>query len=147
MSPIGEGYNRAKIAQKVRFNGSAGSSFAGSTTPTISSALSSLLASLSSSNDFEIGSNYRIHRNAAHRLPRRAQSHGCTLLEGEGGHRRRSCRSTRARCGLCLGETSCTPSRPPPPERPNYFGHKRYYFSRNIAPMPSAPKPVTNLQQ
>src|SRR5258707_10163776 len=56
MSPIGEGYNRAKIAQKVRFNGSAGSSFAGSTTPTISSALSSLPASSSSSNDFEIGS-------------------------------------------------------------------------------------------
>jgi hypothetical protein len=34
-------------------------SFAGSTTPTISSALSSLPASLSSSNDFEIGSNKR----------------------------------------------------------------------------------------
>jgi hypothetical protein len=42
-----------------RWIGSAGSSFAGSTTPTISSALSSLLASLSSSNDFETGSNYR----------------------------------------------------------------------------------------
>ena len=38
------------------FNGSAGSSFAGSTTPTISSALSSLPASLFSSNDFETGS-------------------------------------------------------------------------------------------
>src|SRR5262249_43502538 len=38
------------------FNGSAGSSFVGSTTPTISSALSNLPASLSSSNDFEIGS-------------------------------------------------------------------------------------------
>src|SRR5512132_1178379 len=37
------------------FNGSAGSSFAGSTTPTISLALSSLPASLSSSNNFEIG--------------------------------------------------------------------------------------------
>jgi len=35
---------------------SAGSSFVGSTTPTISSALSNLPASLSSSNDFEIGS-------------------------------------------------------------------------------------------
>src|SRR5262245_53766687 len=34
------------------FNGSAGSSFSGSTTPTISSALSNLPASLSSSNDF-----------------------------------------------------------------------------------------------
>jgi hypothetical protein len=33
-----------------------GSSFVGSTTPTISSALSNLPASLSSSNDFEIGS-------------------------------------------------------------------------------------------
>src|SRR5207253_8073998 len=38
------------------FNGSAGSSFAGSTTPTISSALFNLPASSSSSNDFEIGS-------------------------------------------------------------------------------------------
>src|SRR5262249_57062533 len=38
------------------FNGSAGSLFAGSTTPTISSASSSLPASLSSSNDFETGS-------------------------------------------------------------------------------------------
>src|SRR5262249_53120220 len=43
-------------ASSPGFNGSAGSSFAGSTTPTISSALSSLPASLSSSNDFETGS-------------------------------------------------------------------------------------------
>jgi hypothetical protein len=41
------------------FNGSAGSSFAGNTTPTISSALSSSPASLSFSNDFEIGSSHR----------------------------------------------------------------------------------------
>src|SRR5262249_24142955 len=42
--------------------GSAGSSFVGSTTPTISSALSNLPASLSSSNDFEIGSSQKISR-------------------------------------------------------------------------------------
>src|SRR6201982_1121520 len=45
-------------ASSPGFNGSAGSSFAGSTTPTISSALSSLPASSSSSNDFEIGSSH-----------------------------------------------------------------------------------------
>jgi hypothetical protein len=44
-------------AKPENFNGSAGSSFAGSTTPTISSAWSSSPASLSSSNDFEMGSN------------------------------------------------------------------------------------------
>ena len=43
-------------ASSPGFNGSAGSSFDGSTTLTISSALSSLPASLCSSNDFEIGS-------------------------------------------------------------------------------------------
>src|SRR5262249_54084509 len=41
-------------ASSPGFNGSAGSSFVGSTTPTISSALSNLPASLSSSNNFEI---------------------------------------------------------------------------------------------
>src|SRR5262249_37526186 len=45
-------------ASSLGFNGSAGSSFDGSTTPTISSALSSLPASLSFSNNFETGSNY-----------------------------------------------------------------------------------------
>src|SRR5262249_31262785 len=45
-------------ASSPGFNGSAGSSFAGSTTPTISSALSSLPASLFSSNDFETGSSH-----------------------------------------------------------------------------------------
>src|SRR5436305_13582783 len=87
----------------------------------------------------------RIHRNAAHRLQRRAQSRECTLLEAEGGHRRRSCRSLGVPCGLCLGEPSCTPSCPPPQERPNNIGHKRYCC--NIAPMPSAPKSLTSLQQ
>src|SRR4029450_2709583 len=43
-------------ASSPGFNGSAGSSFAGNTTPTISSALSNLPASSPSSNDFEIGS-------------------------------------------------------------------------------------------
>src|SRR5207248_10172490 len=37
-----------------------------------------------------------------------------SALEAEDGHRRRSCRSLRAPCGLCLGEPSCRPSRPPP---------------------------------
>src|SRR5262249_11463868 len=46
-------------ASSPGFNGSAGSSFAGSTTPAISSALSSLPASLFSSNDFETGSSQR----------------------------------------------------------------------------------------
>ncbi len=41
-------------------NGGAGSSFAGSTTPTISSALSNLPPSSSSSNDFEIGSSQNL---------------------------------------------------------------------------------------
>jgi hypothetical protein len=41
-------------------NGSAGSSFAGSTTPTISSALSNLPPSSSSSNDFEVGSSQNL---------------------------------------------------------------------------------------
>src|SRR5262245_20633840 len=49
------------------FNGSAGSSFDGSTTPTISSALSSLPASLSSSNNFETGSSYL--NESAHTTP------------------------------------------------------------------------------
>jgi hypothetical protein len=48
------------------------------------------------------GINHRIHRNAAHRLRRLAQSHDYTLLQGEGGHRRRSCRSLRAPCEVCL---------------------------------------------
>jgi DDE family transposase len=43
--------------------GSAGSSFVGSTTPTISLALSNLPASLSSSNDFEIGSSHSAARS------------------------------------------------------------------------------------
>src|SRR5439155_5274706 len=46
------------------FNGSAASLFAGNTTPTISSALSSSPASLSFSNDFEIGSNDRLQHFA-----------------------------------------------------------------------------------
>src|SRR5262245_28873502 len=92
--------------------------------------------------------NHRIHMNAAHHLRRRAQSHECTLLQGEGEHRRRSCRSLRAPCGLCLGEPSCTPSCPPPQERPYNIGNKSCSGSNtNSPPMPSAPKPVTHLQQ
>src|SRR5436190_12045351 len=97
--------------------------------------------------------NHRIHTNAARRLRRRAQSHECTLVQGEGGHRRRSCRSLRAPCGLCLGEPSCTPSRPPPQESPNNIGNKSYYSDSNmgssssIAPMPSALRPIVTLQQ
>src|SRR2546430_126476 len=49
-------------ASSPGFNGSAGSSFAGSTTPTTSSALSNLPASSSSSNDFEIGSSHSLAR-------------------------------------------------------------------------------------
>src|SRR5438132_5264539 len=97
--------------------------------------------------------NHRIHTNAARRLRGRAQSHECTLVQGEGGHRRRSCRSLRAPCGLCLGEPSCTPSRPPPQESPNNIGNKSYYSGSNmgssssIAPMPSALRPIVTLQQ
>src|SRR6266478_1157372 len=97
--------------------------------------------------------NHRIHTNAAHRLRRRAQPHECTLLQGEGGHRRRSCRSLRAPYGLCLGEPSCTPSRPPPQESPNNIGNKSYYSGSNtgsrssIAPMPTALNPIVTLQQ
>src|SRR5436309_15731229 len=97
--------------------------------------------------------NHRIHTNAARRLQRRAQSHECTLVQGEGGHRRRSCRSLRAPCELCLGEPSCTPSRPPPQESPNNIDNKSYYSGSNtgssssIAPMPSALKPIVTLQQ
>src|SRR5258707_11900576 len=105
MSPIGEGYNRAKIAQKVRFNGSAGSSFAGSTTPTISSALSNLPASSSSSNDFEIGSSTgtAAHSSDAHsrreqrsRMERRSSSRG-------GKHVGRSDRSVYTPAGELVG--------------------------------------------
>src|SRR5438132_54179 len=96
--------------------------------------------------------NRRIHRNAAHRLRRRAQSHDYTLLQAEGGHQRRSCRSLRAPCGLCLGEPWCTPSHPPPQESPNNIGNKSYSGPNtgshsNIRPMLSALKRVTNLQQ
>jgi hypothetical protein len=58
-SAIGQSFNfgpGSSSASSPGFNGSAGSSFAGSTTPTISSALSNLPASSSSSNNFEIGS-------------------------------------------------------------------------------------------
>jgi len=74
---IGEGYNRAKIAQKVRFNGSAGSSFAGSTTPTISSALSNLPASSSSSNDFEIGSSQNLRGIGYHHFQETGPAERC----------------------------------------------------------------------
>src|SRR5439155_2078498 len=92
----------------------------------------------------------RRHRNAAHLLRRRAQSHECIPLEAQGGPRRRSCRSLRAPCGLCLGEPLRSPSRSRPPQCP-YIGNKSSQpvccNSRNITPMSSAPKPVTNLQQ
>src|SRR5262249_35767677 len=92
--------------------------------------------------------NHCIHRNAAHRLRRRAQSHDCTLVEGEDGHRRRSCRSVRAQCGLCLGEPSCTPIRPAPQERPYNIGNKSCSgSSTNSPPMPSALKSTRTLQQ
>src|SRR5262249_58888037 len=78
----------------------------------------------------------------------RAQWHGCTLLEGDGGHRCRSCRSVRAPCGLCLGEPSCTPSCPHPQERPYNIGNKSCSGSNtNSPPMPSEPKQVTHRQQ
>jgi hypothetical protein len=74
---IGEGYNRAKIAQKVRFNGNAGSSFAGSTTPTISSALSNLPAPSSSSNDFEIGSSQNLRGIGYHHFQETGPAERC----------------------------------------------------------------------
>ena len=93
--------------------------------------------------------NPRIHRNAAHRLRRRARAHGCTLFQGETGLQSRSFRSTREACELCLREPSHTTSRSPPQERPN-IGNKSSDTDKlgcKIGPMPSAPKPVTDLQQ
>src|SRR6266851_5158922 len=63
--------------QKVRFNGSAGSSFAGSTTPTISSALSNLPASSSSSNDFEIGSSQNLRGIGYHHFQETGPAERC----------------------------------------------------------------------
>src|SRR5438093_1601549 len=96
--------------------------------------------------------NLHSHTNAARYPRRRARSHECTPLQGEGGHQRRSCRSLRAPCGLCLGEPWCTPSHPPPQESPNNIGNKSYSGPNtgshsNIGPMLSALKRVTNLQQ
>jgi hypothetical protein len=58
-------------------DGSAGSSFAGSTTPTISSALSNLPASSSSSNDFEIGSSQNLRGIGYHHFQEPGPAERC----------------------------------------------------------------------
>src|SRR5260370_35351330 len=58
-------------------NGGAGSSFAGSTTPTISSALSNLPAPSSSSNDFEIGSIQNLRGIGGHHFQEKCPAERC----------------------------------------------------------------------